>query len=120
MHSMKAWILAAAMLLGTQAASAFEPAPSVVAVRYAVTEQSPERVEQAIANPLERTLIKLPRVTGISSSTSQGSIILEIQFEGGAQQQDVEAVDQHIERLVFGSEVVVTSRTVSLAAQRMN
>ncbi|WP_312518121.1 efflux RND transporter permease subunit [Massilia sp.] len=117
---MKAWVLAAAMLLGSQAASAFEPAPSVVAVRYAVTEQSPERVEQAVTNPLERTLLKLPRVTGISSATSHGSIVLEIQFEGGAQQQDAEAVSRHIEKLVFGSEVVVTSRTVSLAAQRMD
>lgn len=91
----------------------------MVAVRYVVTEQSPERVEQAITNPLERTLIALPCVTSIVSATSHGSINLEIQFEGGAKQQDVEAVSRHIERQVFGSEVVVTSRTVSLAAQRL-
>lgn len=120
MHSMKAWILAAAMLSGTQLAFAFEPTPSVVAVGYTLTEQSPERVEQTVTNPLERTLRQLPRVTGIGSTTSHGSINIEIQFEGGAQQQDVEAVSRHIEQLVFGSEVVVTSRTVSLAAQRMD
>lgn len=119
MQSMKAWALAAAMLLGTQGACAFEPAPSVVAVRYTLTEQSPERVEQAVTNPLERTLLELPRVTGISSATSHGSIELEIQFEDGAKQEDVEAVSRHIEKLVFGSEIVVTSRTVSLAARRM-
>jgi len=91
----RGFILAAAMLLGAQLVWAGEPPESVVAVRYLVTEQSPERIEAIITNPLERSLLTLPRISRFSSNTGHGFVTVEIEFDGGATQQDVETVQRH-------------------------
>lgn len=99
-------------------ALAAQPAAPIVVVRYLVAEQSPERVEATVTNPLERMLATLARVSSINSATSHGSVDLEIHFEDGATEQDLETVEQHIAEFMFDRDVVVTSRTTLLAAPR--
>jgi len=94
------------------------PAVPVVAVRYLVTEQSPERVEATVTNPIERMLVALPRVSAINSATHYGSVDLEIHFDEGATEQDLETVERHTAEFVFDPEVEVTARTTQLAAPR--
>jgi multidrug efflux pump subunit AcrB len=111
----RTFILAAGMLLGAQLVSAGEVPESVVAVRYLVTEQSPERIEAIVTNPFERSLRTLPRISGYSSNTGHGFVTVEIEFDGGATQQDVETLQRHIEQLRFGPDSVITSGTIVLA-----
>ena len=108
-------MLAAALLLGARMVSGGERPGSVVALRYTVTEQSPERIEAALTNPLEKTLRTLPRVSEIRSNTGQAYVAVEIVFEGGATDQDVETVERHVERLAFTPGIVITSRRAVLA-----
>lgn len=118
MEFKKLSVLAAAMLASSGSAYADQPKLAVVAVRYLVTEQLPERLEKAVMNPLERILAALPRVSEVNSAAGHGFVNLAIQFEGGASEQDLEIVTRRVEELALGSEIVVTSRTISLASQR--
>lgn len=113
-----ALVATAAMLLGSATAFAAPPTTPVVAVRYLVTEQSPERVEATVTNPIERMLVALPRVSAVNSATRYGSVDLEIHFDEGATEQDLETVERHTAEFVFDPEVEVTSRTAQLAAPR--
>lgn len=112
-------VLIAAMLAGSGSAYADQPKLAVVAVRYLVTEQFPERLEKTVIDPLERILVALPRVSELRSTASHGAVDLEIQFEGGASAQDLATVTRRVEELALGGEIVVTSRTVSLASPRL-
>jgi multidrug efflux pump subunit AcrB len=85
-----------------------------------VSEQLPERVEAAVTNPLERTLITLGRVANVNSNTSHGSVYVEVQFEGGATEQDLAIVTERIEQLEFSSDIVVTSRSTDLGPPSLN
>ena len=111
--------LAAAMLVASELAYAVDPSRSVVAVRYLVSEQLPDRVEETVTDPLERVLIALPRVAEVTSTTDHRSVNVEIQFEGGATEQDLATVSQRIEELVLDGEVRVTSRTAVLTSPRL-
>lgn len=112
----KTSVMAAVILVGSGSAYADQPKLAVVAVRYLVTEQSPERLEKAVMSPLERILVALPRVSEVNSAAGHGFVNLDIQFEGGASEQDLEKVARQVEELALSSEIVVTSRTVSLAS----
>ena len=107
--------LAAALLAGSGSTHADEAKVMVVAVRYEVTEQVPDRLEQTVADPLQHTLMELPGVTALNSTVSHGYVNVDVQFEGGATEKDVATVSRRIDELVLDSEVVVTSRTVRLA-----
>ena len=111
-------VLAAAILAGSGSAYADQPKLAVVAVRYLVTEQSPERLEKAVMNPLERILVALPRVSEVNSTAGHGFVNFEIQFGGGASEQDLKTVIRRVEELALGSAIVVTSCTVNLASPR--
>lgn len=113
-------VLAAALLAGSGSAYADPPKLAVVAVRYVfVAEQMPERLEKAVIDPLERILVALPRVSALTSTANHGSVNVEIQFQGGASEQDLETVTKRIEGLALGSEIVLASRTVNLASPRL-
>jgi multidrug efflux pump subunit AcrB len=112
-------ILAAASLAGSGSTHADEPKGRVVAVRYEVTEQVPDRLVQTVADPLQRTLMELPGVTQLNSAVSHGHVSVEVKFEGVATEKDVATVSRRVEQLVLESEVVVTSRTVHLTSPRM-
>ena len=114
-----AFAMAAAMLAGGGSASAQRPEVLVVAVRYEVREQAPERLVQVLSDPLERTLKELPGVTELNSAAGYGYVSVEVGFEGGANEKDVATVSRRIDELVLDSEVVVTSRTVRLAQARV-
>lgn len=93
-------------------------AASVVVVRYLVSEQSPERVEEMVTNPLERILAALPRVSKITSTTGHGVVNVEIQFDGGATEQDLATVSKRIEELALDGQVEVTSRSTETPVRR--
>ena len=66
--------------------------------------------------PLERTLIAIPRVSNVSSTAGHGYVNFEIEFEGGATEQDLATVSQRVKEFVLDPQVVVTARTVFLAS----
>lgn len=111
--------LTAALLTVADIVDASEPARMVVAVRYVVSEQSPDRVEEKLTSPLERAFIGLVRVDSINSETSHGTVAIEIQFEGGATLQDLAAVNQRIKDFPTDPHITVTSRTAELAVARL-
>jgi hypothetical protein len=78
MEFKKLSVLAAAMLAGSGSVYADQPRLAVVAVRYLVTEQLPERLEKAVMNPLERVLVALPRVSEVNSAAGHGFVNLDI------------------------------------------
>lgn len=109
---------AAATWLCGDIANAAQLPFTVVAVRYQVTEQALERVEAIVTSPVERALLTLPRVSEITSTSGHGLADFTVQFEGGATDEDLAAVNRRIEELVLAREVVVTSRTALLKSQR--
>lgn len=74
--------MAAAILAASGSASADQPKLAVVAVRYLVTEQVPERLEKAVIDPVERVLFALPRGSKVTSTAGHGFVNVEIEFEG--------------------------------------
>jgi hypothetical protein len=109
-------VVVATILAANGSAYADQPKLACVAVRYLVTEQVPERLEKAVIDPVERIVFALPRGSKVTSTAGHGFVNFEIEFEGGASEQDLESVTRGVEKLALGSEIVVTSRTVSLAS----
>lgn len=114
MKSTIALVLAAAMLSMALTAHAGRSSPTIVVVSYLVDEQDPARVDRLVTNPAERVLVTIPRISRVHSTTSHGSVHIEIEFEGEATEDDLAAVTERMEALALDSEVVVTSRTVQL------
>ena len=119
MRVIEIFSLAAALLTVADIVNAGEPAGAVVAVRYVVSEQSPDRVEEKLTLPMERALVGLVRVDSINSETSHGTVAIEIQFKGGATLQDLAAVKQRIKDFPTDPHITVTSRTAELAVPRL-
>ncbi|MDT1837894.1 hypothetical protein FPK49_26725, partial [Acinetobacter baumannii] len=69
----------------------------MVAVRYAVSEQVPERVEASITNPVEKLLANIPRLVELNSNTSHGGVNFELRFEGGATERDLANVKARLD-----------------------
>lgn len=118
MRHLAAIALVAALFTASAGASADRPQAEVVAVRFLVSEQSPERLAQALLRPVEGGLMMLGGVTAIDGTAGHGYVGIEIQFEGGATEKDVATVTGRIEELLVDSEIPVTSRTIGLAAPR--
>lgn len=112
--------IAAALLSFNATSHAGDSSFEVVAVRYMVNEQSPDRVEEKVTNPLERILFTINRMTEINSTTSHGVVDVEIQFEGGATERDLAEVRQRIESLTLDRDIEVTTRAVRLTSQRLS
>lgn len=115
MLSKRSFAIAVVMLASAAITSANQPPLRVVHIRYAVSEQSAERVEETVTNLVERGLVSLGRVTNVKSSTSHGTVDVEVQFKGGATEQDLADVTQRIEQLAIGGDVQVISRSVQLS-----
>ena len=114
MLSKPSFVIAAVMLASAAIASAKQPPLRVVHVRYVVSEQSAERVEATVTNLVERSLVTLGRITSVNSSTSHGTVDVEIKFKGDATEQDLAEVTQRIGQLAIGGDVLVISRSVQL------
>ena len=87
---------------------------ALVAIRYLSSERSPELLEKKVLEPIERVLFSLGRVSSVNATASHGYVDFQIQFEGGATEQDLASVEKEIEKIVFSSEVAITSRTILL------
>lgn len=68
-----------------------------VALRYTVDEQTPERVEARITNPVEKLLAGLPRLADMVSTTGHGVASFQLRFDGGASADDLAAVRRRID-----------------------
>lgn len=108
--------LAAALVAGSASASDARPPDAVVAVRFLVSERSPERLIQPLVEPAQRALSQLNGVIEMNSIAMPGCVIIELRFEGGASEKDVATVTRRIDELVIDDEIQVKARTVALAA----
>lgn len=113
-----AMALAIALVTGSASASDVRPAQAVVELCFRVSEQSPQRLAQALVEPAQRALMVLNGVTELNSAATHGYVRIEIRFEAGATEKDVATVSRQVEELVSESEIPVTSHTVRLAAAR--
>jgi len=101
------------------AAMAGEPVTTVVSIHYSVRENDPEKLIEAVTNPVERSMRELDHVTKIGSTTSHGVVDVEITFQGNATAQELAAVTAQVERLKLDQEVAILSRTIELRAPHL-
>jgi multidrug efflux pump subunit AcrB len=113
-------LFAAALLSGSVSTPA-GPAPvMVVAIRYDLGEPSAERIEEAVVNPLERSLRDVPRMEMLHTSASYRLAMAELSFEGGAGEADLADVIYRLDRLRLDAGIVVEARSVKLAPCRLS
>lgn len=117
MHFTAKLVLIALLVFRLGGASACQAPVPLVMVTYQVREQLPERVEAMVTNPVERIIIKLPHLAGINSITRHGEAAFELQFEGGANEQDLAIVRRSIADIVLDRQVMVIFTSVELASR---
>lgn len=105
---------AALMLSASGSGWACQHANAVVALEYTVSEQVPERVETLITNPVEKLLVGMPRLADLRSVTGHGSASLELQFDGGATEDDLAAVKGRLENWRADDKIALLSASVVL------
>ena len=110
----------ALLMLMSGIAHACESPASVVAIRYLVREQLPERVEASVTNPLERFLVRTPRLTELNSNTGHGTVDFALQFQGGATTDDLAAVKRVVAEVALHERVDVLSSTIELTRTCLN
>ena len=104
------------MLLGSAKTHACEASAPRIVIRYLVKEQTPEHVEAAVTNRVEPVLARLPRLREMNSTTRDGSVDFELQFEGGATEADLVTVRQQLAEVVLGDGIEVVSSAVALSS----
>ena len=92
-------LLAGALLALTASCTVASTPATVVAIDIDVARQSPERLMQQYANPIERGLRALPRISNIVSQADHGKVRVEAHFDDGATRQDLLEVNEMIEKL---------------------
>lgn len=108
-------------VLATAAAASASPSPvPVVSIHCILSEVDPEQIEHAVTIPLEQVLYKLDGVAQVNSSTSHGTVDIEIQFEGETTEQDLATVISQIEQLDFGDNAQEISCAVELLPPRLS
>ncbi|HWJ95709.1 MAG TPA: hypothetical protein VNT33_13350 [Telluria sp.] len=113
MCSRRRFTVAAALLALGSFVIAGETEPILVLVNYRVAEQDPDRIVETVTNRLEGPLQRLPGVMRMHSMTGNGTVLVEIQFDGDATQQDVAAVTRRLDEVELDA-VTVLSRSVRL------
>jgi multidrug efflux pump subunit AcrB len=88
--------------------------PAYVAVNYLLSEQSPDRLEKMMLDPLEHLFFGIPGVSKVTSTAGHGEVNFEVRFEGAASEHDLVTVSKYLDGLSL--DVVVTSRTVRLVS----
>lgn len=111
-------LLGAAALSISLGAIAAELHATVVSVHYSVQENDPEKLEKNVLNPVMSSMQKLDRVMKVASTTTHGTVDLEVGFQGNATAQDLAAVTAQIEMLKFDEDVAVLSRIIELRPAR--
>lgn len=94
------------------------PLPLVVTIAYRVSEQDAEIVQARVTAPIEQALKPLGRIATLSSSTTHGSVTVDVGFEGGATAVDLAAVRAVLEAIALEPGVAVIARSVELGAPR--
>jgi len=110
------WLGVFAIVDGVSAGTALDP---VVALHYAVRENDPDRLQKVVTVPIEQAMRMLERVQQISSSTSHGTVDMEIGFFGKATKEDLAAVNAQIETIRLGDDVNIISRKIELRPPRL-
>lgn len=118
MLSRRTFSLAVVALAAGATAWASQPANLIVAVRYVLTEQSPDRLEEMVANVIERALVKVPRTSLVTATINQGRVDVDMHFKSGASDQDLIAVTQTLKQIEFGNELQVISLDIGLETPR--
>ena len=90
--------LMAASLLPLACAAQTQAAPVVIAVEYRVASQSPQHIEESLVTPLERRLLRLPRMASLESGVTHGRARLEVAFDGNDGEQALAAVKAEVDR----------------------
>lgn len=98
MAALSAALTVSLFTLGEARAGTATPGMRVVVVELCTAEQEPERVEAALTTPFEKLLLGLPGVDVINSNTGMGGVALEIQFKGGASDDDAATITHLVER----------------------
>lgn len=111
-------LLGAAALSISVGAIAAELHATVVSVHYSVQENDPEKLEKNVLNPVMSSMQNLDRVMKVASTTTHGTVDLEVGFQGHATAQDLAAVTAQIEMLKFDEDVAVLSRIIELRPAR--
>lgn len=113
-------LFAAALLAGPASAPA-APAPvSVVAIRYDLDEISAERIEEAVVNPLERSLRDVPRMKSMNTTATHRLAEAELQFEDGATEADLADIVYRLDRLRLDAGIAIEGRSVMLKPCRLS
>ncbi|KFI08719.1 hypothetical protein JN27_02375 [Massilia sp. BSC265] len=107
-------ISASALLFAGMPAQADKLPERVVIVELCIAQQSPERVEAVLTNPVEKLLIGLPGVKTLNSITGHGGARFEVHFEDDAGEDDAGSVVQALDGSEPGRGAVVLSRSVQL------
>jgi hypothetical protein len=105
---------ASVLLLAGLPAHADSRSERVVVLVLCTTEQTPERVEAVLTNPVEKLLIGLPGVKTMNSVTGHGGARFEVHFEGGASEDDAISVAQALDGSETGRGGAILSRSIQL------
>lgn len=119
MLSRRSFSLAIMLLPAAGMSLAVAPPVNVVLLQYRSLEPSAERLEKVVASPLERSLSALPRVTAINSTTSHGTVDIEVHFQGGATEQDLANVMKEIAPIEFDENIPITFIALHLRPPRL-
>ena len=121
MHMTLTQSLFAAALLAGPATTPAGPAPAaVVAIRYDLDELSAERIEEAVVNPLERSLRDVPRMKGMVTTAAHRLAEAELVFEDGAAEADLADIVYRLDRLRLDAGIAVEGRSVALRPCRLS
>src|SRR5688572_22923925 len=91
-------MLVAGLALSVASACAAAPLP-VVVVDIGNRNESPDRLEKVVTQPIQSRLSRLARITEINSQTDGTKVLVEAHFENGATRQDLAAVTEQIEAM---------------------
>lgn len=112
MARLPCFFAASALLCAALPAHAGSLPERVLVLELCIAEQTPERVEAVLTNPVEKLLIGLPRVKTMNSITGHGGARFEIHFEGGAGEDDAAGLSRALDRSEAGRGAAILSRSL--------
>ncbi|MFC5548701.1 hypothetical protein [Massilia aerilata] len=121
MHMTLTQSLFAAALLAGPASTPAGPAPAaVVAIRYDLDEISAERIQEAVAEPLARSLRDVARMKNMVTTATHRLAEAELVFEDGATEADLADIVYRLDRLRLDAGIAIERRSVALKPCRLS
>lgn len=96
-----------------------QPANLVIAIEIKASEQSTDRLREAVSEPIEAALRALGRVSKYLSTTTHGSVSIEVKCTDFTTEQDLAVVAELIDKIQISDHVMVLSRAVELRGPRL-